>query len=134
MAISTVPDPSGSGRVDMLTSPVAAARAAAATGACVKSKHDNMYLIRGSVGAWALFLPIRRRINEAERHLDVLFRGVDVMLRSTSIPGTKYAAWRGESPFVCSADAYYISVPTARERCSTESILLRGARMCSKGA
>ena len=84
----------------MITSPVAAARAAAATGACVKSKHDNMYLIRGSVGAWALFLPIRRRINEAERHLDVLFRGVDVMLRSTSIPGTKYAAWRGESPFV----------------------------------
>ena len=52
-AISTVPDPSGSGRVDMLTSPVAAARAAVATGACVKSKH--MYLIRGSVG---LFLPI----------------------------------------------------------------------------
>ena len=50
MAISTVPDPSGSGRVDMLTSPVAAARAAVATGAGVKSKHD-MYLIRGSVGA-----------------------------------------------------------------------------------
>ena len=38
------------GRVDMLTSPVAAARAAVATGAWVKSKHD-MYLIRGSVGA-----------------------------------------------------------------------------------
>ena len=39
------------GRVDMLTSPVAAARAASvATGAWVKSKHD-MYLIRGSVGA-----------------------------------------------------------------------------------
>ena len=36
MAISTVPDPSGSGRVDMLTSPVAAARAAVATGAWVK--------------------------------------------------------------------------------------------------
>ena len=34
----------------MLTSPVAAARAAVATGAWVKSKHD-MYLIRGSVGA-----------------------------------------------------------------------------------
>ena len=33
LAISTVPDPSGSGRVDMLTSPVAAARAAVATGA-----------------------------------------------------------------------------------------------------
>ena len=38
MAISTVPDPSGSGQVDMLTSPVAAARAAVATGAWVKSK------------------------------------------------------------------------------------------------
>ena len=50
VAISTMSDPSGSGRVDMLTSPVAAARAAVATGAWVKSKHD-MYLIRGSVGA-----------------------------------------------------------------------------------
>ena len=49
VAISTVPDPSGSGRVDMLTSPVAAARAAVATVAWVKSKH--MYLMRGSVGA-----------------------------------------------------------------------------------
>ena len=47
-----MPDPSGSGRVDMLTSPVAAARAAVATGAWVKSKQD-MYasMIRGSVGA-----------------------------------------------------------------------------------
>ena len=36
--------------VDMLTSPVAAARAAVASGAWIKSKHD-MYLIRGSVGA-----------------------------------------------------------------------------------
>ena len=45
-----VPDLSGSGRVDMLTRPVAAARAAVATGAWVKSKHD-MYLIRGRVGA-----------------------------------------------------------------------------------
>ena len=45
----------------MLTGPVAAARAAEATGAWVQSKHD-MYLIRGSVGAQALFLPIRRRI------------------------------------------------------------------------
>ena len=36
--------------VDMLTSPVAAARAAVATGAWVKSKHD-VYLTRGSVGA-----------------------------------------------------------------------------------
>ena len=46
----SLPDPSGSGRFDMLTSPVATARAAVATGAWVKSKHD-MYLIRGSVGA-----------------------------------------------------------------------------------
>ena len=36
-------------KVDMLTSPVAAARAAVATGAWVQSKH--MYLIRKSVGA-----------------------------------------------------------------------------------
>ena len=50
VSISTVPDPSGPGRVDMLTGAVAAARAAVATGAWVKSKHD-MYLIRGSVGA-----------------------------------------------------------------------------------
>ena len=48
--ISTVSDPSGSGRVDMLMGPVAAARPAVATGAWVKSKHD-MYLIRTSVGA-----------------------------------------------------------------------------------
>ena len=34
----------------LATGPVAAARAAVATGAWVKSKHD-MYLIRGSVGA-----------------------------------------------------------------------------------
>ena len=47
---ATAVDPSGSGRVDMLTRPVAAARAAVATGAWVKSKHD-MNLIRGSVGA-----------------------------------------------------------------------------------
>ena len=50
----------------MLTSPVAAARAAVATGAWVKSKHD-MYLIRGSVGAQALFFPIRRRIREKKK-------------------------------------------------------------------
>ena len=49
MAISTVSDPSGSGRVDMLTGPVAAARAVGASGAWAKSEH--MYLIRGSVGA-----------------------------------------------------------------------------------
>ena len=36
--------PGISGRVDMLTSPVPAARAAVATGAWVESKHD-MYLI-----------------------------------------------------------------------------------------
>ena len=56
VAVSTVSDPSGSGRVDMLTGPVAAARAVDG-----KSEH-MMYLIRGSVGAYALFLPIRRRI------------------------------------------------------------------------
>ena len=39
LAISNVSDPSGSGRVDMLTGPVAAARAVVATGAWVKSKH-----------------------------------------------------------------------------------------------
>ena len=33
VAISTAPDPSGSGRVDMLTRSVAAARSAVATGA-----------------------------------------------------------------------------------------------------
>ena len=66
MAISTVPDPSGSGRVDMSTSPVAAARAVVVTGAWVESKHD-IYLIRGSVGAQALFLPIRRRIKKKEK-------------------------------------------------------------------
>ena len=59
MAISTVTDPSGSGRVDVLTSPVAAARAVVATGAWVKSKHD-MYLIRGSVA-------IRRRIKKKKK-------------------------------------------------------------------
>ena len=50
LAFSTVSDPSRSGRFDMLTGPVAAARAVVATGAWVKSKHD-LYLIRGSVGA-----------------------------------------------------------------------------------
>ena len=46
-----MPDPSGSGRVDMLTSPVEAARATAvATEAWVKSNHD-MNLIHGSAGA-----------------------------------------------------------------------------------
>ena len=44
-----MPDPSGSGRVDMLTTPVAAAQLAVATGPWVKSKHD-MYLIRRSLG------------------------------------------------------------------------------------
>ena len=43
-------DPSGSGRVDMLTGPVAAARAVVATGAWANAEHD-VYLIRGSVGA-----------------------------------------------------------------------------------
>ena len=51
VAISTVSDPSGSGRVDMLTGPVAAARAAVATGAWVTSKHDSRCCCcNGSVG------------------------------------------------------------------------------------
>ena len=54
MAISTAPDLSGSGRVDMLTGPVAAARAAVATGAWVESKH--MYLIHTYVEVWELKL------------------------------------------------------------------------------
>ena len=41
--------------VDMLTSPVAAARAAVATGAWVESKHD-MYLIHTYVEVWELKL------------------------------------------------------------------------------
>ena len=63
MAIYTVPDPSGSGWVDILTSPAAAAQAAVSTGAWVESKH--MYLIRGSVGA--LFLPISRMIEKKKK-------------------------------------------------------------------
>ena len=43
VVFSTVPDPSGSGRVDMLTSPIAAARAAVATGAWVKSCRLNRH-------------------------------------------------------------------------------------------
>ena len=47
-----MPDPSGSDRVDMLTSPVAAALAAVATRAWVKSKHDDTYVSdTWSVGA-----------------------------------------------------------------------------------
>ena len=57
--------------VDVLTSPVAAARAAVATGAWVKSKH-HMYLTRGSVGAYALFLPIRRRIKKKKKEVNRL--------------------------------------------------------------
>ena len=54
---------SAAGRVDMLTGPVAAARAVA-TGAWVKSKH--MYLI---------CLPIRQRIKKKKKkkHLSALF-------------------------------------------------------------
>ena len=55
----------------MLTGPVAAARAVVATGAWVKSKHD-MYLLRGSVGASALFSPIRRRIKNKKQKNDCL--------------------------------------------------------------
>ena len=45
--------PGISGRVDMLTSPVPAARAAVATGAWVESKHD-MYQIHTYVEVWEL--------------------------------------------------------------------------------
>ena len=56
-----------SGRVDMLTSPVPAARAAVATGAWVESKHD-MYLIHTwKCRSLALFLPIRRRMKKEKR-------------------------------------------------------------------
>ena len=47
--------PGVSGRVDMLTSPVPAARAAFETGAWVESKHD-MYLIHTCVEVWELKL------------------------------------------------------------------------------
>ena len=43
VAISTMPDPSGSGRVDMLTSPVTAARDAV--------PDTTVVVLRGSVGA-----------------------------------------------------------------------------------
>ena len=57
MAISTVSEPSGSGRVDMLTGPVAAVRGAvvAAAGAWVKSKHDIVSDTK-YVEAWKLKL------------------------------------------------------------------------------
>ena len=71
MAISTVPDPSGSGRVDMLTSPVAAARAVVATGAWVKSKHD-MYQVSDTWKRWSLSIifthpPELKKINNKNR-------------------------------------------------------------------
>ena len=81
VAISTVPDPSGSGRVDMLTSPVAAARAVVATGAWVKSKHDKC-LIRASVGAWALFSPIRRRIKKKRKKTTTQSFTINTALRT----------------------------------------------------
>ena len=62
----------------MLTSPVAAARGAVATEAWVKSKHD-MYLIRGSVGAEALFLPIRRRIKKKRRKSAYLLPNINTL-------------------------------------------------------
>ena len=46
---------------------VAAAQAAVATRAWVKSTHD-VYLTNWSVGAWALFLAIRRRIKKNEKY------------------------------------------------------------------
>ena len=46
--------------------------AVVATGALVESKHD-MYLIRGSVGAQDLFLPIRRRIKCLHIYIYIYF-------------------------------------------------------------
>ena len=59
--------PGISGRVDMLTSPVPAARAAVATGAWVEPKH--MYVSDTYVEVWelSLFLPIRRRMKKGKR-------------------------------------------------------------------
>ena len=64
--ISTAPDILGSGRVDMLTHPVAAARG---NGLQRKRrvKLTHMYLKRGSVGASALFLLLRRRIDKKKK-------------------------------------------------------------------
>ena len=56
-----------SGRVDMLTSPVPAARAAVATGAWVESKHDMCLIHKWKCGSLALFLPIRRRMKKEKR-------------------------------------------------------------------
>ena len=79
-----VPDPSGSGRVDMLTTPVAAAWAAVTTGAWVKSKLD-MYLTRGCVGAWTFFLSIRRGIKKKKRW-HAIFYAKDNARNTTLIP------------------------------------------------
>ena len=72
--VPTVPDPSGSGRVDMLTSPVAAARAAVATRAWVKPKHD-MYLIRGIVGKLYFTHPPEDKKKKKKKKKAVLLEG-----------------------------------------------------------
>ena len=83
--------PGISGRVDMLTSPVPAARAAVATGAWVESKH--MYLIHTyvevSVGAQALFLPIRRRLKK-EKEKSVVYRSTWYLVRYMQAPNRLY--------------------------------------------
>ena len=63
VAISTVPDISGSGQVNMLTRPIVSAQVLLQRERRVKLTLD-MYLTRGSVGAQALFSPIRGRINK----------------------------------------------------------------------
>ena len=52
-----------------------------AMGAWVKSKHD-MYLIRGSVGAYALFLPIRRRKKKEKKKRKKNLNGTEFIISS----------------------------------------------------
>ena len=53
----------------MLKSPVAAARAAVATGAWVESKHMYLTYVEVSVGAQALFLPMLKKEKREKRSL-----------------------------------------------------------------
>ena len=73
----------------MPTSPVAAARAAVATGEWVKSQHD-MCLIRGSVGAYALFLPIRRRIYKKKEGKKKYESTCLAKTQQYTVPGLRY--------------------------------------------
>ena len=83
MAISTVSDPSGSGRVDMLTGPVAAARAG------VKSKHD-MYLI---VEVWELKLYFYPSAGGLKKKKKV--RGVVSLIYDRPLPRSSNRGVRG---------------------------------------